>query len=73
MKLDAKIAVLHSAGKYHAFYTFHVIATHQGGVVEVTLLRSLFLSQDVAVISMLSLDFACAGESETLFGGGLSF
>ena len=53
-------------GKKHTFHSLFVIAAHQGGVVEITFLRGLFLSQDVTMISMLSLDFAGAGESETL-------
>ena len=42
-------------------------------MVEVTFLRGLFLSQDVTVISMLSLDFAGTGESEALSGSGFCF
>ena len=42
-------------------------------MVEVALLGRLLFGQDVAVVSMLSLDLAGAGESETLLGSGLGF
>lgn len=60
-------------GQKHSLYALLVVAAHQGGVVEITFLRGLFLSQNVAMISMLSLDFAGAGESETLLGSGFGF
>jgi len=59
---------LHTARHKHLFDTFLVIAAHEGGVVEVTFLRSLLLSQDMTMIGMLSFDFTRAGESETLLG-----
>lgn len=58
-------------GEKHTFYAFLVVNAHESGVVEVAFLRGLFLSQDVTVESMLSLDFAGAGEVETLLGSGL--
>ena len=42
---------------------------HQSGVVEVAFALGRFLCQNVAVISVFSFDFACAGERETLFAG----
>jgi len=42
-------------------------------VVEVALLGRLLLGEDVAVVSMLALDLAGTGESETLLGSGLGF
>jgi hypothetical protein len=32
-----------------------------------------FLGENVAVVSVMSLDFAGAGQSESLLGGGLGF
>ena len=60
-------------GKQHAFDALLVVAAHEGGVVEVALLRRLLLGQDVTVVSMLSLDLAGAGEGETLLGSGFGF
>ncbi len=59
---------LHTAAEKHSFDSFFVITAHEGGVVEITFLSRFLLSQDVAMIGMLSLDFTSAGESETLFG-----
>lgn len=42
-------------------------------IAEVTLLFLGFLSQDVAVISVLALDLSCAGEGETLLRSGIGF
>ena len=42
-------------------------------MVEVALLGRFLLGEDVTVVSMLSLDFAGAGEGETLLGSGLGF
>ena len=60
-------------GKQHAFHAGLVVAAHEGRVVEVALLCRLLLGQDVTVVSMLALDFAGAGEGETLFGSGFGF
>ena len=40
-------------------------------VLEVTLLRLLLLCQDVAVISVMTLDLTRSGKHETLFGTGI--
>lgn len=64
---------LHSAAQKHSFHALLVIAAHQGGVVEIAFLRCLLLGKNVTVISVLSLDFTRAGESETLLGTCFSF
>lgn len=40
-------------------------------MVKISLALCALLGEDVAVISVLSLDLACAGESETLLSGGI--
>jgi hypothetical protein len=52
----------------HAFHALLVIVIHQGGVIQITFLVGGFLSQDMTMISMLSLDFTSAGELETFLG-----
>lgn len=44
----------------------HVGAVYKCGVVEVSLALSALLCQNVAVVSVFSLDLSCAGECETL-------
>ncbi len=46
---------------------------YQANVYQVLLLLFSFLRQDVAVISMFSLDFSCSGKSESFFRTGISF
>ena len=59
--------------KQHTFYALLVVAAHEGGVVEITLLGRLLFGQDVTVVSVLSLDLAGAGERKAFFGSGLCF
>ncbi len=59
-------------GKKHTFDAFLVVAAHEGRVVEVALLGRFLFGEDVTVVSMLALDFAGAGEGETLLGSGFS-
>jgi hypothetical protein len=42
-------------------------------VVEISLLLLGLLSQNVTVVSVLTLDLSCASELETLLGSGFSF
>ena len=59
--------------KKHLFHALLIVAADQSGVVKIALLSGLLLGEDVAVISVLSLDFASTGESETLLGAGFGF
>lgn len=69
----ATCGILHTAREKHPFDALLVITAHESGVVEVTLLSSLLLGQNVTVIGMLSLNLTSAGESETLLGTRFSF
>ena len=66
-------AALRQLCQQHAFHARHVVSAHQSGVVEVALLRSLFLGEDVAVIGMLAFDFAGTCKFEALTGSGFGF
>lgn len=50
---------------------FHVCAGNQRGVVQNALALLRLLRQDVAVISVLTLDLSRAGEREALLGRGI--
>ncbi len=53
------------------FHDFLVSAIHEGAVIEITFSLLALLGQDVAMISVLSLQMAAAGYLETLLGSGL--
>ena len=53
------------------FHEFLVGAVHEGAVIEITFSLLALLGQDVAMISVLSLQMAAAGYLETLLGSGL--
>ena len=53
------------------FDDFLISTIYKGAVVEVAFSFLAFLGQDVAMISMLSLQMAAAGYLETLLGSGL--
>ena len=53
------------------FHDFLVSLLNDGGVVEITFSLLALLGQDVAMISVLSLQMAAAGYLETLLGSGL--
>ncbi len=50
----------------------HIGAVNQSHMDEVSLLLLGLLRQDVAVISVLSLDFTRSGKGEPFFGTGIS-
>ena len=54
------------------FHDFLVSAIHDGAVIEITFSLLALLGQDVAMISMLSLQLAATRYLETLLGSGLS-
>ena len=54
------------------FNLLNVALVDDGEVVEVAFLLLGLLRQDVAVISVFSLDFSCTGKGEPLFGTGIS-
>jgi hypothetical protein len=58
----------HTAREKHSLDAFLVVTAHESRVVEVTLLSSLFLGQNVTVVGMLSLNLTSAGESEAFLG-----
>ena len=53
------------------FHDFLISTVDEGGVIEITFSLLAFLGQDVAMISVLSLQMAAAGYLETLLGSGL--
>ena len=53
------------------FHDFLISLLNDGGVVEITFSLLALLGQDVAMISVLSLQMAAAGYLETLLGSGL--
>jgi hypothetical protein len=55
----------------HVFHAVHVRRAYQGNVRKITLLLGCLFGQNVAFESVLTLDFARAGQRETLFGAGL--
>ena len=53
-------------------YLFYVSAVNQSHMDEVSLLLLGLLRQDVAVVSVLSLDLTCSGKGKPFFGTGIS-
>jgi hypothetical protein len=49
------------------------VVLHDGAVGQVAFSLGTLFGENVAVISVMSLDFAGAGQSESLLGGGLGF
>ena len=49
----------------------NVCYVNESVVNEVSLLLLCFLSQNVTVVSMMSLDLTCSGEAETLLSTGV--
>ena len=47
-------------------------ALHDCGVVQHTFALFALLGENVAVVSVFSLDFSCSGKGEPLFGTGVS-
>ena len=54
-------------------YTAFVHLREDGEMVEIPLLLLGLLRENVAVVSVLSLDFSRSGKRETLFGTGVGF
>ena len=61
MKLDYK----------KLFYPLHIILVDESEVIKIPFLLLGLLGENVAVISVLSLDFARSGKREALFGTGV--
>jgi len=54
----------------HFLYPSDVVSLDDSEVVKISLAFLGLLREDVAVVSMLPLDFSCSGKRETLFGTG---
>ena len=55
------------------FYSLDVDIGEDGEVVKISLLILGLLGEDVAVVSVLPLDFSRPGKREALFGTGIGF
>ena len=53
------------------FYSLHVILVEDSEVIKISLTLLGLLGEDVAVVSVLPLDFSRSGKRETLFGTGV--